>query len=220
MYLLNISTMFAKLNWGNKILKFLISLMICLCVAIGYYSDSITDWNFVLPLAGRQVDFKLGVGSKVEQKEHQIQNVTQETELRDSEHEYKEYIAKGVSTQHNLCIVDDSSGEKIEIAANVTVTRKILVVYSSAQYSLETVNVAHTDNRADGGRYQIHFQRENRSEHYRYIEDYPAYFITPSCTANLYHFWADSTAGLYKTLKFTNRLGSKIPNQVRHIVII
>ena len=203
----------------RRVNKFLlvITSMACLCywVAIRPHSGTITGKNVVLWLAGRQVDSSVGEESKVKPKEPLIPMVVKAIKVTDSEHEFKDYKMKGLATLHNLCIENDPTEERITIAANVTVTKKILVVYSSRNNSLETLNVSHTYNRPDDGSYQIHYHKGNRSQRFRYIEDYPAYFTTPSCTANLHHFWADSTEGLYKTLKFTNRLGSTVPNQVK-----
>ena len=221
--------MLAKLFRGINTLHLAILSVICLCywVAIRHYSDTMTDEGVVLRLAGRQVDSKVHVtpDSKVEQESPLMKNVVKATEQNvakatkviDSEHQFKEYKSRGIVTLHNLCIENDPSEEQIKVADNVTVTKKILVVYSSTRESVKTIKVARTENRPNDGHYRIHYHKGNRSEHFRYIEDYPGYFTTPSCTANLHHFWADSTEGLYKILKFTNRLGSKIPNQVRNV---
>ena len=208
-----LAKLFRKIS--TLLLVLLVVFCVCFWVAIRHHLNTTThDEKVVSSLAGRQVD------SKVVQKAPLMQNVVKTASATDSEHQFKEYQGKEVKTLHNLCIEDDPSREPIEIAANVTVNKKILVVYSSTKDSLETMNVAHTENKPDDGLYQIHYYKGIRPEHFRYIEDYPAYFTTPSCTANLHHFWADSTEGLYKTLKFTNRLGSTVPNQVININII
>ena len=143
-----------------------------------------------------------------------IRDTVEDRHIFDSEHEFKQYSHKGLSTLHNLCIENDPSGEKIEIVLNQTVQRKILVVYSSNKDSNESLKVAHTINRPHAGKYEIQYKMQHRPDAFKYIEEYPAYFVVSSCTANLHHFWADSTEGLYLTLKRTNRLGSKIANQV------
>ena len=210
-------TMVAKILREINILQFVLLSVICVCfcAAIRYYSDTITDLNVVLSLAGRQMEDNVQTDPDVKQKEPPIQNVVNATNHRDSKHKFKEYKTRGITTLHNLCIEDDPSGKEIEIAANVMVSKKILVVYSSTQNAQKNMSVAHTGNRPKDGHYQVHYHKRSRPEHFQYIEDYPAYFTTPSCTANLHHFWADSTEGLYKILKLTNRLGSKVPNQVR-----
>ena len=131
-----------------------------------------------------------------------------------STHEFVEYKAKGLVTLHNLCIENEPNGTTIDVDTNQTVIQKMLVVYQAERDETRKVRVAHNENRPEAGTYDIHFYKRKRPEGFRFIEDYPAYFTVPSCTANLHHFWADSTEGLYKTLKYTNRLGSRIPNQV------
>ena len=197
------------------------------------YPDTIKDRNYVSFLAGRQVDSKVGddlkeslagqqanskVGedSKVKQKASLIQNEKKAAQATDEEHQFKDYNTKHVTTLHNLCIETDPSGKKIDIAAKVKVNTKILAVYSSTNDTVESIKVAHSRFKPHDGRYEIHYHKENRPEHYRYIEDYPAYFTSLSCPSNLHHFWQDSSEGLYRLLKLTNRLGSKVPNQVGH----
>ena len=133
----------------------------------------------------------------------------------DLDHVFKPLnIRHDVVTFHNVCIEVDPRHENITVDVGVQVLRKIIHVYSSHQDEERRVKVRANNNRRSQGYYRIKFLKKERPASFTYIREYPAYFLIPSCTANLHHFWADGAEGLYNVMKRTNRIGSKVANQL------
>ena len=133
----------------------------------------------------------------------------------DPQHKFKPLNqGRSVVTFHDVCIENDPSMDQVQVDMGVTARRKIIKVYSSSRNEVRNVKVGVNSNRLALGQYKISFSTDRRPSNFTLIEDYPAYFLIPSCTANLHHFWADGAEGLYKIMKLTNRLGSKVANQL------
>ncbi len=126
---------------------------------------------------------------------------------------FKPYTFGGVYTIADVCIENDPAKGKVEIRRNTTVSQKRLVVYN-AKYSGEaTLKVAASMNARDKN-WKLLYKTQPVPSSHKYITAYPAYFVTSSCTGNLYHLWQDTVIGLYGALKATNRLMSQEPNQL------
>ena len=114
--------------------------------------------------------------------------------------------APGVHTLHDVCI-EDTVYESAQ--------RRMIVAYNQPPRTLGTHTVKpHISANSKIQSWKITFKTGPVPSTHRVVSSHPAYFISPSCPGNLYHFWTDSTRLLYGTLKATNRLNASDGNQV------
>ncbi len=107
---------------------------------------------------------------------------------------------------HNVCL-EASSDNPLE---------RIITIYNAEKNIKLKVDVTTGPNARFHRRWvwPITFKKSNLTQGHTLITNHSAFFVITTCEGNLYHFWLDSTIGLYAAMKATNRLNSSIPNQL------
>ncbi len=108
-------------------------------------------------------------------------------------------------TFHNVCL-EASSDNHLE---------RIITIYNAEKNIKLKMGVNTGPNtRPDHRAWPIAFKKSSLTQGHTLITNHSAFFVFTTCEGNLYHFWLDSTLGLYAAMKATNRLNSSIPNQL------
>ena len=118
---------------------------------------------------------------------------------------------KYIKTLPNVCIVKKPNGKMIKIEAGNWASEKDIVVYRAKSNKRTTFKVL--GKRTVFTTWTVNFTTKNIPSDFN-IVSYPAYFVSPYQTGNLYHFIHDLTVGVFGVMNDTNRLNSYEPNQV------
>ena len=132
--------------------------------------------------------------------------------IPDPDHEFKPYTGNGVFTYRHVCfeIIEEFSGIAVDL--NHVAWKKRIVVYNAPENKKIQLKVA-ADPFTQIFTWPIEFRKQNIPDDYVTVP-YPAYFQTFSQPGNLYHLMEDTLHGTFGVIKKTNRLNSKVRNQV------